>query len=192
MTKTIVIINGNPQSGRFSDALADAYARGAEGAGHAVERVDVASLDFEIMRDAKAWEKSSPASLKPAQDAIARADHMVFIYPLWMGTMPALLKAFLEQVTAGGFAIEPTEDGKGFRQKLKGKSARIFVTMGMPAPLYRYWFGAHSLKSLERNILRLTGVSPVRDTLIGLIENRSDASRQRLLKRVEAMGAAAR
>lgn len=193
MNKTIAIIDGHPHRERrhFVHALADAYAKGAAGAGHSVTRINVAEVDFELLGDPAAWARGAPTSLKPAQEAIMAADHLVFLYPLWMGSMPALLKGFLEQLTAGGFAIEATNGGREWVQKLKGKSARILVTMGMPAPAYRYFFGAHSLKSFERNILRFAGVHPVRDTLIGMVETRSDASRKRVLSRIEKLGAAA-
>ena len=48
-----------------------------------------------------------------------------------------------------------------------GRSARIVVTMGMPAFVYRWVFFVHSPKSLERNILRFAGISPVKVTLHG-------------------------
>ena len=38
--------------------------------------------------------------------------------------------------------MEPAKTGK-FVKVLKGKSARIIMTMGMPGIVYRWWFGAH-------------------------------------------------
>ena len=49
--------------------------------------------------------------------------------------------------------------------------------MGMPALACRWWFGAHSLKSLERNILKFSGVSPVRETLFGSVGSASEQQR---------------
>ena len=81
--------------------------------------------------------------------------------------MPALLKGFFEQVFRYGFAMTSGADDKMPKGLLKGKSARIVVTMGMPAIIYRWYFGAHSLKSLERNILKLSGIGPIKESLIG-------------------------
>jgi putative NADPH-quinone reductase len=39
-------------------------------------------------------------------------------------------------------------------------SARAVVTMGMPAFAYRWYFGAHGLKSLTQN-LALVGITPL-------------------------------
>lgn len=53
--------------------------------------------------------------------------------------MPALLKAFFEQTFRYGFALGKEERiPEGL---LKGKSARIVVTMGMPAFIYRWYLG---------------------------------------------------
>ena len=60
------------------------------------------------------------------------------------------------------FAYRPS----GFPQKnLGGRSARIVVTMGMPAFVYRWYFRAHAVKNLKRNILGFVGYAPVRDTI---------------------------
>jgi len=63
--------------------------------------------------------------------------------------------------------------------------------MGMPALFYRFYFGAHSVKSFERNILKLIGIKPVRHTLIGGVEGSAD-DRRRRLEELRALGAAAR
>lgn len=121
----------------------------------------------------------------------AEPDHLVIVYPLWLGSMPALLKAFLEHVFRPGFAFE--YGAKGFPRKLlRGKSARIVVTMGMPAFFYRWYFGAHSLKSLERNILRFCGISPIRESLFGLVETATESTRHKWLQTMRKLGAAAR
>ena len=106
-------------------------------------------------------------------------------------TMPALLKGFFEQAIRPGFAIDFKPNGM-WNKRLKGRSARVVVTMGMPALIYRWFFGAHSLKSLERNILRFAGIAPVRETLFGGIESASDARRQKWLDRMKALGARGR
>jgi len=70
---------------------------------------------------------------------------------------------------------------------LKGRSARIVVTMGMPAWFYRLFYRAHSLKSLERNILKFCGIAPVRETLIGSVEA-SEAKRKAALATLARLG----
>jgi len=172
MTRRIAIVQGNPdpRGKRFAHALAEAYADGAQAAGHEVRVIDVAKLDFPLVRSKEDFDKGAPpAAIQSAQHTIEWAEHVVFFYPLWLGAMPALLKAFLEQVFRPGFAYK--FKGPGMPEKLlKGKSARIVVTMGMPAFVYRWYFRAHSLKSFRRNILEFCGIGPVASTLIGSVE----------------------
>jgi len=192
MAKRIVIIQGHPDAApeRYCRALASAYERGARAVGHEVRRIDVAGLRFDLLRSQAEWESGAPApDILMAQDEIAWAEHILIIYPLWLGTMPALLKGFLEQAMRPGFALPDMTAGKGWpKGRLAGRSARIVVTMGMPAFFYRWYFRAHSLKSLERNILRFVGIKPIRETLIGLVAAKDEAKRKTWLTKMEALG----
>ncbi len=190
MSKRIVVIDGHPDPARerFCHALAGAYADAAEAAGHQVRRITVADLDVPVLRNAQDWAKGTATSdVRNAQEAIAWAEHLVILYPLWLGSMPALLKAFFEQVFRPGFALKE-EKGKGWPVGLfAGKSARVVVTMGMPALIYRLFFLSHSLKSLERNILRFSGIKPIRESVIGSVES-SAAHREKWLQEMRALG----
>lgn len=189
----IAIIDGHPDPDRtrFVHALADAYAAGAEAGIHEVRRIDVATLDFPILRSATEWRETEPATaIHRAQIDIRWADHLVILYPLWLGDMPALLKAFLEQVMRPGFAIDETVSDQGAKL-LCGRSARIIVTMGMPAPFYRFFYRAHSLKSLARNLLGFVGISPVRHSIIGSVET-GDGHREHWLDLIRQLGQDAR
>jgi len=70
---------------------------------------------------------------------------------------------------------------------LSGRSARVVVTMGMPALIYRWYFGAHGLKSLTQN-LALVGIRPRRSILVGMIEAMSDSKRRAWLDHLRALG----
>ena len=122
--------------------------------------------------------------------ASAPAEHLVIVHPLWLGAMPALLKGFLEQALRPGFALDPEPGATGWGKRLTGRSARIVVTMGMPALVYRWFFRAHSLKSLERNILKFVGIKPVRETLIGMVGAMDERKAGRWLDKMRALGRA--
>lgn len=189
--RRILIVNGHPDAGvrHLLHQLLDAYAEGALAAGHAVRRLEVASLDFPLLRSAADWEHGElPSALKPAQDDIAWCDHLVLAFPLWLGDMPALLKGFLEQVARPGFAFHRDEQNPFGKKALGGRSARIVVTMGMPALLYRWYFRAHSVKSLERNILGFVGIAPVHETLIGLVDRLGEAGVARWCAKLKQLG----
>lgn len=191
MGKRITIIQGHPdgQARHFCHALADEYAKGCEDGGHAVRRVEVATLEFPLLRTKEEFEVGRPPdSIRQAQEAIRWADHLVIVYPLWLGSMPALLKAFFEQVFRPGVTFQYQSGGKMPKKLWSGKSARIVVTMGMPAFAYRWFFLAHSLKSLQQNILQFCGISPTKATLIGNIENMNEPQRASWLDEMRRLG----
>jgi putative NADPH-quinone reductase len=197
VSRRILIIQGHPDASarHLCHALAEAYAEGALAGGHEVRTVDVARLDFPLLRSQHDWEHAPlPAGLQAAQADIAWAQHLVFFFPLWLGDMPALLKGFLEQVARPGFAFKAAAgagDNPFSVKGLKGRSARVVVTMGMPALFYRWFFFAHSLRSLERNVLRFVGIAPVRQTLVGLADRLGAAGVRQWQDRLRACGRAA-
>ena len=189
MGKRILIILGHPdpQPGRLCRALASAYHQGAVEAGHDVASIDVTRLDFRALRSRLEWEGDEPPSLKDAQEGIRWAEHLVIVFPIWLGTMPALLKAFFEQVLRPGFALEMTGPGR-WNRLLTGRSARIIATMGMPSFLYRWHFRAHGIRSFERNVLDFVGISPIHETLVGMVEGRDATTRERWFARLAELG----
>jgi putative NADPH-quinone reductase len=191
MSSRIVLIDGHPDADRkrFVHALADAYESGARQAGHEVRRIDIAGLDFPLLRTAADYQKGTPPeAIRQCQATLAWAQHWVILYPLWLGSMPALLKGFFEQVGRPGFAFGEAR-GRGLPRKLlTGRSARVIVTMGMPGLFYRWYYRAHSLKSLERNILAFVGIRPVRASIVGMVEGVSAATRTRWLRQMSELG----
>lgn len=193
MSHKIVVIQGHPDRSRphLCHALADAYADAAIKAGHEVVRIEIARLDFELLRTAEDFNSGSvPEALKPASDAIVAADHLVLVFPLWLGSAPALVKAFLEQVMRPGIAFVYQKHGA--KKLLTGRSVHLVVTMGMPAWLYRMFYLSHGVSWLRRNVFNFVGFSPVRTTLFGSLENASEATRSRWLAAMRRDGASAR
>lgn len=189
--KHILVIQGHPDSSRrhLGHQLEDAYKEGAWTGGHDVRRIEVAALDFPLLRSQEEWQHGKlPASLQKSQDDIGWAHHIVLFFPLWLGDMPAVLKGFLEQVARPGFAFKPEADNPFGAKGLEGRSARIVATMGMPAAVYRWYFRAHSIRSLERNILGFVGIAPVHETLIGSVDKLDAAAITRLESRLRQLG----
>lgn len=114
------------------------------------------------------------------------ADHLVFVFPLWLGGAPALVRAFLEQVARGSFFADTAGDGIG--RKLNNKSARLIVTMGMPAFIYRVVFHAHGVKNIMQGVLGFAGFRPVQLTLFGAVEAVDANVQKSRLARVRTLG----
>ena len=153
MPDKILIIDGHPdrEEARLCHALAKAYKEGCEAGGHEVRHIKVAEINFPLLRTSQEFESGQlPADIKQAQEAFRWCNHMLIVYPLWLGTMPSLVKGFFEQVFRPGFAFD--QNAKGWpKGNLSGKSARIVVTMGMPGWVYRWIFGGWSpFRTLDR------------------------------------------
>jgi putative NADPH-quinone reductase len=189
MPNSICVIQGHPHAGakHFCHALADAYAESALEADHTVSRFDIGAMEFPFLRDPADFATPAPEPIRQVQQAVLQARHLVVVYPLWLGTMPAVVKGFFEHFARAEFAIE--QSAKGWpRQMLKGRSARVIVTMGMPATAYRLMFGAHGVKGFESGILGMAGIGPIHETLIGGIGAEDDKEREKWLRAMRDHG----
>lgn len=187
----IAIIVGHSMAGTYCEALAEAYRRGAIEAGHQTALINTATMSFDpVLRGGYRELQPLEPDLVAAHDAILAADHLVLIFPLWLGTLPAIFKGFLERVIQPD-VFEPARAGQ-FVTPWKGKSVRIVMTMGMPGFIYRWYFGAYALKMLKRNVLSFLGAGPIRSTIHGSVESVSQERRTRWLAEMEDLGRHAR
>lgn len=189
MHKRVLIIDGHPDPDRkrLCHALAETYGEGARSTGKEVRLITVAEADIPLLRTAQAFASppDHPAVLRAQQDLLW-CDHLVLVFPLWLGGAPSLLRAFLEQTARASFMAETS--GKGIRQKLKGRSGRVIVTMGMPAFIYRLMFREHGVRNIIQGVLGFAGIAPIRHTLFGAVEAAPEATLSRHLSRVRQLG----
>jgi putative NADPH-quinone reductase len=189
----IAIVVGNPLAASYSEALGHAYLRGAESGGHEAKLIVLSGLNFDpILHEGYRHAQALEPDLAAARAAFIASDHVVFVFPLWLGDMPALMKGFLERLVQPDLLAIQASHGNASWKFFKGKSARVIMTMGMPGWFYRWYCGAHALKLLKRNILHFTGIWPVRSTIYGMIEAAGDDKRTQWLLEVEALGHQAR
>jgi putative NADPH-quinone reductase len=182
----LVIGHPDPRGGHYCHALAAAFIDGAREAGREVRVITVTDIPDLTDKDEFESPATSPVVIS-AQETLTWAQHVVVIFPLWLGMMPAKLKSFFEQTFRPSFAFV---FGKNSIPKrlLKGRSARIVVTMGMPAFAYRWYFGAHGTRALRRSVLRFCGFGPVLETRIGNVESPTPDARNRWLGRLREFG----
>jgi len=184
--RKVLLIDGHPDASpdRLVHGLAKTYATAAQEAGHAIRVVGLAELGWPLLKSRAEWEAPAQGAVAEHQAHLAWCDHVVLLFPLWMGDMPALVKGYLELILRPGFAVKA---GSG----LRGRSARVIVTMGMPPIVYRLWFGGHGMASLRRNILELCGVRPVRLTYVGPTDTASPTQRLAWLDDIGRLGSRA-
>jgi putative NADPH-quinone reductase len=188
----IAIIIGHPQGQTLCEALAQAYERGARAAGHEVKLFALGSMRFDpILRGGYRTEQPLEPDLQAAYDWMAASEHWVWVFPLWCGDMPALMKGFIERILQPDLMRRRGTDKEMNWRIFPSKSARLVMTMGMPVLFYRFWYGANTLRLLKRNILHFIGVKPVRETLYGMVSDVPTDKRLQWLKDMEALGKAA-
>ncbi len=185
MNVTIIVGHPDPSEERLNRVLAHRYAQAIAAAGAEARVVDLSRLEFPMLRTYDDFfEGTAPATIQAAQHDVAWADHLACFFPLWIGDMPALLKGLIEQLFRPAFAIDGS--GRSAKKLLRGKSARLVVTMGMPALVYRAYFGAHMIKSVTR-MLAMIGIAPVRATLIGNVGAPGQRDFHKWLRRIECL-----
>jgi putative NADPH-quinone reductase/1,4-dihydroxy-2-naphthoate octaprenyltransferase len=186
----ILIILGHPRRGSFSEALADAYRDGAIDAQMKVKQLILGEMDFEPnVFTVSPRSQPAEADIVNAQEMILWADHLVFVYPTWWGTMPALLKGFLDRVFIPGFAFEELEDTQSWEKLLKGKSAQIITTMDTPKWVYRWIYKNPGHNALGQATLQFCGISPVRKLIFSPIKYSDAEMREQWLDQVRNEGA---
>jgi putative NADPH-quinone reductase len=187
--RKIMIVVGHPQTNTFCRALGEAYQRGATAAGHTVMLFALSEMKFDpILREGYRKEQILEPDLQTAYDALAACDHLVLIFPLWCGDMPALLKGFIERLLQPDLIHRRDTEHEMNWAIFKNKSARIVMTLGMPVSIYRFWYGGHALKLITRNILKFIGIKPVRQTLFGMVGTSKPETRERWIAEVGALG----
>lgn len=188
--KNILIVNGHPDPKSFCLALADAYADGASGGeGVEIRRIDLSQTDFNPnLKYGYRKRTELEDELNEAQALIRWADHLVIVYPTWWGTVPAILKGFIDRVFLPGFAFKYRENSPLWDKLLTGKSARVIVTMDTPSWYNRliYWRAGHLI--MKRNILKFCGINPVRITEITPVKHSTVEQRAKWLNQVRQLG----
>jgi NAD(P)H dehydrogenase (quinone) len=187
----IMIVVGHPQSRTLCDGLAEAYKAGAESAGHDVRLFALANMTFDaILRGGFRQVQPLEPDLQVAYECMTSCDHMVFVFPLWCGDMPALMKGFIERLLQPDLIQRQDSETAMNWSIFNNKTARIIMTMGMPVSIYRFWYRGHALKLLTRNILNFIGIKPVRATLFGMVGTSKPEARERWVRQVRDLGKA--
>ncbi len=187
--KKILIINGHPDRESFNFALAEAYKKGALASNAEVKEIVVRDLNFNpnLQFGYRKRTELEP-DLLDAQQKIRWADHLVLVYPVWWGSIPALFKGFFDRVFLPGFAFQKRENSVWWDKLLVNKSARIICTLDQPAWYYWLVYRQPSTFAMKKLTLQFTGIKPVRVTTIGPIRLSKDNYRANWLTKVEALG----
>jgi 1,4-dihydroxy-2-naphthoate polyprenyltransferase len=185
----VLVILGHPRSESLCGALAAALRTSAGRAGLEVRQLRLADLDFDPdVTSPDILTQPLEDGLRRAQSLIAWADHLVFVYPNWWGTMPARLKGFLDRVLTPGFAFAMDPESGRFVPLLGGKTAEAWVTMDTPKLVHRWLHKAAGDHAMGRATLGFCGIDVVRVTRLGPVHRSSERVRQGWLRAARRRG----
>lgn len=188
--KKILIINGHPDEESFNFGLSDAYKKGTESSNAEARTINIRELEFNpnLQFGYRKRTELEPDLLK-VQELIKWANHLVWIYPVWWGSVPAIMKGFIDRVFLPGFAFKKREGSIWWDKFLTGKTARIICTLDQPAWFYKWFNGSPSHNAMEKLTMHFVGVKKVRITAIGPLRLSKPEFREKWLKKVEKLGA---
>ena len=134
----VMLILDHPWPESFNHAIARRAEDAVSRAGHEVDFRDLHGEDFDpvLRRDGLAvytrGETKDPL-VTEYQKRITASDHLVFVFPVWWETMPALLKGFIDKVFLPGWAFAE-EDAAPLLKHISG--ATVITTMGAPEVIH--------------------------------------------------------
>ena len=187
--KKILIINGHPDAKSYNFAIHNAYKKGVLNSTAELKEIHIRDLKFNPNLEFGYRKRTAlEPDLLDAQSKIKWANHIVWIYPVWWGSYPAILKGFIDRVFLPGFAFEKRENSVWWNKLLTGKSARIISTLDQPAWYYR-WINKHpSHTSIKKLTCDFVGIKPVKFTTIGSLRLSKNSYREKWLQKVEKLG----
>ncbi|HEY0917281.1 MAG TPA: NAD(P)H-dependent oxidoreductase [Solimonas sp.] len=189
MSSRVLVILAHPAEDSLCHALAASYADGARQSGAEVRRLDLGGLSFDpILRQGYREAQPLEPDLAAAQQELLWAQHLVFVYPIWWGAMPALLKGFLDRVLLPGFAFRYRRDSVWWDRLLAGRSAQLITTMDTPPWYYRWLYRQPGHEQMRRTVLEFCGIHPVRVKSFGPVRSAKPEQRARWLEWARRQG----
>lgn len=187
--KKILIFLGNPSPDTYSGRLADEYEAGAHSAGYEVCRININDLKFDpILHQGYKEIQALEPDLVMLQEKIKWADHLVFIYPNWWCSMPAVMKGMFDRMWLPGFAFNFDKQTKKLIQRLIGKTAHVIIVAGTHSPFMTWWKFGDYTNEIAHGILGFSGVD-TKVTAFGPTERVAPAVLDRWAEKVRRLGA---
>jgi len=183
MKYLIVYAHPNPKS--FNHAILETISEALKKSNKNFEVRDLYKIHFNPILSAEdfaAFQNGAiPDDIKTEQDHIRSADTLVFIFPIWWSSMPAILKGYIDRVFSLKFAYDITADGAiGL---LKGKKAFIVSTTGASKEDNEK-MGAFKMMnmSMDMAIFQFSGLEVIEHKYFSSVQYVSDKDRKQMLE----------
>lgn len=187
--KNILIINGHPNKSSFNHVLADSYKKGAKESNANVDIINISDLNFNPNLQ---YGYQKRIDLEPdllnSLEKIKKAEHLVWVHPVWWGGLPAIMKGFIDRLFLPSITFQYKENSIWWDKLLTGKTARIITTLDQPSWYYKFVYGNPSVNQLKKCVLEFCGVTPVSVTYVGIIKSSESKQREKWIKEIYNLG----
>ncbi|WP_415375968.1 NAD(P)H-dependent oxidoreductase [Patiriisocius sp. Uisw_017] len=187
--KQVLIINGHPDKQSYNYALSEAYLKGASKTDAILTQINIADLDFNPnLKFGYRKRTELEPDLLEAIEKIKKADHIVWVFPMWWYGYPALMKGFIDRTFLPGITFQPIE-GKAIPKKLlKGKTARIIITADTPKWYDSLFMKSPAINQFKKGTLEFCGISLVKVTHISPIKGSNAYCKKNWLGKITLLG----
>ncbi|PKG41570.1 NAD(P)H-dependent oxidoreductase [Psychroflexus sp. MES1-P1E] len=187
--KQVLIINGHPDKQSYNYALSEAYLKGANKTNSKLSQINISELEFNPnLKFGYRKRMELEPDLVDAIDKIKKADHIVWIFPMWWYGHPALMKGFIDRAFVPSITYQPIEGKPLPEMLLKGKSARLIITADTPKWYDFLIMNRPAINQFKKGTLQFCGINPVKVTYIVPIKNSTSNFRKKWLEKVYLLG----
>ncbi|EHS52715.1 NAD(P)H dehydrogenase (quinone) [Rhizobium sp. PDO1-076] len=196
----VLVVFNHPYEKSFCAAILASVQTGLRAGGHDCDVIYLDRDDFDpAMRskdlqafvlartDSAGAEQMLDAQVLNYRDRLHRAEHLVFVFPIWWELMPALMKGFVDKVIFPGIAYDQTSGrGVGMVSKLTAlKGVTVITTMNTPSIIYRFLFGNAIKRALLTGTFWKIGVRNRKWISFSNVKSRTNEKRQAWLTQIE-------
>lgn len=164
----VIIVFNHPYNGSYCHAILGAVLKGLRHANHEVDLIHLDDDGFNPAMseaDLKAFVAHQPVDSQVIDynRRLQKADHLIFIFPIWWDIMPATTKGFIDRVLFPGVVYDHHPRGFGLVPLLKNlKGVTIITTMNKPKILYALLIGNLIRKVMVKSVFKTMGYRNIR------------------------------
>ncbi|MEC2285992.1 NAD(P)H-dependent oxidoreductase [Bacillus velezensis] len=183
-----VIVYANPDENSFNAALVKYVAMALKDSCQSYTVIDLYADQFDpVLKyggEKKRSDMNRDAETKKYRKLMKEADHLIFIYPLWWGGVPAIMKGFFDRVLVAGEAY--TYENGRVKGLLRAETAQVFYTADSPG-WYLKWFRKNSdWITLKKSILQFCGIQKAERNLFSVVRTSTPELREKWLRQAYA------
>ncbi|UII25191.1 NAD(P)H-dependent oxidoreductase [Fulvivirga maritima] len=188
----VAIIFNHPYEGSYCNAILTAVTKGLQTANHEIDLIHLDKDNFNPVMtsaDLKAFRDKKPVDPKVTEykHRLQKADHLIFIFPIWWELMPAMTKGFIDKVIFPGVAYDYTNKANTRMKPLfeQIKSVTLITTMNTPKMLYKWIFGNAIKKAFMLGTFWKIGYKKRKWISLNMVKMVSDKKRKKWLSDME-------